>query len=74
MHAVVKSTLIGIVVFVIWVLYKKFAVPLLQRRRLIKQGVVFLDTPFAEIGIITTEGKKFPHNPILNTIPVQLAK
>jgi len=73
MHAVFKTTLIGIVVFVIWVLYKKFAVPLLQRRRLIKQGVLFLDTPFAEIGIITTEGQKNPHHPILNAIPMKLA-
>ena len=45
LFTVIKALIGFFVVFMVWTIYKKFVIPLSERKRLMKQGVVYLEKP-----------------------------
>ena len=74
MHACTKAFAALFVAFTIWFVYKKFIVQLIQRNRLIKQGVIFLDRPFEEAWLLKLASRQNPTDPVLNAIATKIAK
>ncbi len=55
------QVLIGtLLLFIVWSIYTKIICPILERNRLIKQGVVFLDRPFSELAIFKEKSEAQP--------------
>ena len=72
--AVKVITIVMIVLFVA-LIYKKIVKPLIDRSRLIKQGVVFLNNPIVgEIMAIAKNKNKNPFMPIFSAINVEILK
>jgi hypothetical protein len=42
---IIKGTLLLLLIGFVWVMYIKFVRPLMERSRLMKQGVVYLESP-----------------------------
>ena len=64
-----------ITVILLLMVYKKFCRPLLERSRLIKQGVFFLDCPMvSEISFFINAVRESPYEPSFNLIAEYLGK
>ena len=69
-----RIILITLALLLMWFVYSKFIKSLLERSRLIKQGVVYLDKPMlSEISTFESASKAHPYDPVLNGISTKIA-
>lgn len=63
------------IVFLVAMIYFKFGVPLLERSRLMKQGVVYMDNPIiGEIKAFNACAESNPYDPLFVTLIKQIAE
>ena len=56
-------------IFAVYLIYTKFLIPYMERSRLIKQGVVYMDRPFLdEISGFANAFEHFPNDAIMHSI------